>query len=236
VLQATAQCQYTSINETDARERVNLAAAGSKISRAAPFSSRRRAKFSFSCAGAACLVSYCHSESRTPSPSPSLCPVPWESRRSELQHGTLLHLQHLTGQRVPCTYSILHLHSSRFVPQRSSRSCPSKHRSRCCARTSPLARSLARSLTTHPPAHLASQSIPPHLTSPHLTSPSLSIAAHARIALRQPTHFRSRCLYSARLSQAGLWSDVHSLSPCIFIHLALRASAKPPPLPQPPSP
>jgi hypothetical protein len=181
VLQATAQCQYTSINETDARERVNLAAAGSKISRAAPFSSRRRAKFSFSCAGAACLVSYCHSESRTPSPSPSLCPVPWESRRSELQHGTLLHLQHLTGQRVPCTYSILHLHSSRFVPQRSSRSCPSKHRSRCCARTSPLARSLARSLTTHPPAHLASQSIPPHLTSPHLT-----VAIHCRPRQHRP--------------------------------------------------
>lgn len=86
----------------------------------------------------------------------------------------------------------------------------------------------------HTTPHLARPFTPSDLTSPpcrYPLSPPTTSSTDPRIARS------SRCRYSPRLSQAGLWSDVHSLSSCVCIcihpsiHL-LRASAKPPPLAQ----
>ena len=89
--------------------------------------------------------------------------------------------------------------------------------------------------------HHARPFTPSDLTSPprrYPLSPPTSSSTDPRIGRS------SRCRYSPRLSQAGLWSDVHSLPYCVCICICicihpsalLRASAKPPPLAQSQSP
>jgi hypothetical protein len=161
---------------------------------------------------------------RTASPLAASC---WRQRRS--QHG--IPPPHFPGQRVPlpCTQqsadtTIFSIHSLR--PE-----SPGVHSSlldpRRCART-----------TSNSSRLLATVALTPPSTSPHLP-----VAIHSRRLRLQPystdlhIDLSPRCRYSARLSPAGLWSDVHSLQLHLSIPSALlRASAKPPPLAQPISP
>jgi hypothetical protein len=98
------------------------------------------------------------------------------------------------------------------------------------ARSPPPPRSLARTLTL--PHLILSARLDPH----H----SLSIVTSTCIFDRRPTHLsrraRAQSVAIALLSKAGLWSDVHSLSPSFFSEL-LRSHhlSLDPNRPQPPT-